>query len=50
MVGRLKDNLTRAGANFQEERGTSVSFRDPDGARVELIAVPLGEMYGTVVL
>ena len=24
----------------------SVYFRDPDGARLELIADPLGEMYG----
>ncbi|MEO6144039.1 MAG: VOC family protein [Dermatophilaceae bacterium] len=47
---RLKDNLTRAGVDFQEESGTSVYFRDPDGARVELIADPLGEMYGTMVL
>ncbi|HEY3893981.1 MAG TPA: VOC family protein, partial [Pseudonocardiaceae bacterium] len=28
------------------ESGTSIYFRDPDGARVELIADPLGEMYG----
>jgi catechol 2,3-dioxygenase-like lactoylglutathione lyase family enzyme len=28
----------------------SVYFRDPDGARIELIADPLGEMYGTRVL
>jgi hypothetical protein len=27
-----------------------VYFRDPDGARVELIADPLGQMYGTTVL
>jgi len=25
-------------------------FRDPDGARLELIADPLGEMYGSAVL
>jgi hypothetical protein len=25
-------------------------FTDPDGARIELIADPLGEMYGTKVL
>jgi hypothetical protein len=31
---------------YQVERGTSSYFRDPDGARVELIADPLGEMYG----
>src|SRR4051794_32123728 len=28
----------------------SVYFRDPDGARLELIADPLGEMYGSTVL
>ena len=28
----------------------SVYFRDPDGARIELIADPLGEMYGYQVL
>jgi catechol 2,3-dioxygenase-like lactoylglutathione lyase family enzyme len=28
----------------------SVYFRDPDGARLELIADPLGEMYGNQVL
>jgi catechol 2,3-dioxygenase-like lactoylglutathione lyase family enzyme len=47
---RLKANLDEAGVEFQEESGTSIYFRDPDGARVELIADPLGEMYGTVVL
>ena len=30
--------------------GVSVYFRDPDGARIELIADPLGEMYGQQVL
>jgi hypothetical protein len=28
----------------------SMYFRDPDGARVELLADPLGEMYGMAVL
>lgn len=27
----------------------SLYFRDPDGARLELIADPLGEMYGSTV-
>jgi hypothetical protein len=36
--------------DYQEESGTSVYFRDPDGARLELISDPLGQMYGTVVL
>jgi catechol 2,3-dioxygenase-like lactoylglutathione lyase family enzyme len=47
---RLKANLERAGVSYQEESGTSVYFPDPDGARIELIADPLGEMYGTLVL
>jgi catechol 2,3-dioxygenase-like lactoylglutathione lyase family enzyme len=47
---RLRGNLDRAGVEYQSESGTSVYFRDPDGARVELIADPLGEMYGTKVL
>jgi catechol 2,3-dioxygenase-like lactoylglutathione lyase family enzyme len=42
--------LTEAGVPFQTESGTSIYFRDPDGARVELIADPLGEMYGIRVL
>ncbi|GGX88236.1 glyoxalase [Streptomyces minutiscleroticus] len=46
---RLRDKLAAAGVDYQEESGTSVYFRDPDGVRVELIADPLGEMYGTVV-
>jgi catechol 2,3-dioxygenase-like lactoylglutathione lyase family enzyme len=29
---------------------TSLYFRDPDGARIELISDPLGEMYGNTVL
>ena len=28
----------------------SIYFRDPEGARIELIADPLGEMYGETVL
>lgn len=47
---RLQANLERAGVDYQLESGTSVYFRDPDGARLELIADPLGEMYGTMVL
>jgi catechol 2,3-dioxygenase-like lactoylglutathione lyase family enzyme len=45
----LKQKLDAAGVPYQEESGTSVYFRDPDGARLELIADPLGEMYGTTV-
>ena len=29
---------------------TSMYFRDPDGARIELISDPLGEMYGNSVM
>jgi catechol 2,3-dioxygenase-like lactoylglutathione lyase family enzyme len=47
---RLRDRLDEAGVDYQEESGASVYFRDPDGARIELIADPLGEMYGTKVL
>ena len=32
------------------ESEASIYFRDPDGARLELLADPLGEMYGTKVL
>jgi catechol 2,3-dioxygenase-like lactoylglutathione lyase family enzyme len=47
---RLKGKLDQAEVSYQMESGTSVYFRDPDGTRVELIADPLGEMYGTKVL
>jgi len=46
----LRSRLDEAGVTYQEESGTSLYFRDPDGARVELIADPLGEMYGHRVL
>jgi catechol 2,3-dioxygenase-like lactoylglutathione lyase family enzyme len=47
---RLKAKLDDAGVEYLMESGTSIYFRDPNGARVELIADPLGEMYGTKVL
>jgi catechol 2,3-dioxygenase-like lactoylglutathione lyase family enzyme len=47
---QLKESLTKHGVEFQEESGTSIYFRDPDGARIELISDPLGEMYGLKVL
>jgi catechol 2,3-dioxygenase-like lactoylglutathione lyase family enzyme len=47
---RLKAKLDEAGVPYQMESGTSIYFRDPDGARMELIADPLGEMYGAKVL
>ena len=46
----LKGKLDEAGIEYLEESGTSIYFRDPNGARLELIADPLGEMYGTKVL
>ena len=46
----LKSKLDSAGVSYQEESGTSIYFRDPDGARIELIADPLGEMYGHQVM
>ena len=47
---RLKGRLTDAGVEYLEESGTSIYFRDPNGARLELICDPLGEMYGSSVL
>ena len=46
LVGRLE----AAGVEHVVHSGVSVYFRDPDGARIELIADPLGEMYGQHVL
>ena len=39
-----------AGVEGVVHSGVSVYFRGPDGARLELIADPLGEMYGEHVL
>jgi catechol 2,3-dioxygenase-like lactoylglutathione lyase family enzyme len=46
----LKGKLDAAGIPYVMESETSIYFRDPDGARLELIADPLGEMYGSRVL
>jgi catechol 2,3-dioxygenase-like lactoylglutathione lyase family enzyme len=46
----LVERLTAAGVEHEVHSGVSVYFRDPDGARIELIADPLGEMYGHHVL
>jgi catechol 2,3-dioxygenase-like lactoylglutathione lyase family enzyme len=46
----LVGKLAEAGVEHVVHSGVSVYFRDPDGARIELIADPLGEMYGSVVL
>ncbi|HET9138907.1 VOC family protein [Actinophytocola sp.] len=45
----LKAKLEAAGLDHAVHSEVSVYFKDPDGARVELIADPLGEMYGHVV-
>jgi catechol 2,3-dioxygenase-like lactoylglutathione lyase family enzyme len=47
---QLVRRLEQAGVPHEVHSGVSVYFRDPDGARIELIADPLGEMYGTKVL
>ena len=44
-----RDRLAEAGVEYVEHSGSSIYFADPDGARLELIADPLGEMYGNVV-
>ena len=46
----LVERLTEAGVAHEVHSGVSVYFKDPDGARIELIADPLGEMYGHHVL
>ena len=46
----LVERLIEAGVEHEVHSGVSVYFRDPDGARIELIADPLGEMYGQHVL
>ena len=45
----LRTKLDAAGVEYMVESETSVYVRDPDGARLELLADPLGEMYGTSV-
>ena len=46
----LRTKLEAAGVDYLLESKVSVYFRDPDGARLELLADPLGEMYGSKVL
>ena len=45
----LKGKLDEAGIEYAHISGSSIYFNDPDGARLELISDPLGEMYGTLV-
>ncbi|MBB6344598.1 VOC family protein [Nonomuraea muscovyensis] len=47
---RLRGKLEVAGVPHRIESGASIYFRDPDGARLELLADHLGEMYGARVL
>ncbi len=47
---KLRANLDAAGVDYVHESVTSLYFRDPDGARLELISDPLGEMYGSPVV
>ena len=44
---RLRARLAEAGIAVHEVGGTSLYFSGPDGERIELIADPLGEMYGS---
>ena len=46
---RLRANLDAAAVEYAHVDEVSLYFRDPDGARLELIADPLGEMYGAAV-
>src|SRR5712691_5179971 len=41
---RLKAKLDEEGIEYLLESGSSIYFLDPDGARLELISDPLGEM------
>lgn len=47
---QAKSRLDDAKVEYDHISGTSIYFRDPDGARLELISDPLGEMYGTKVV
>jgi len=46
----LKSRLDEAGVEYTHLDGTSIYFLGPDHERIELIADPLGEMYGSIVL
>jgi catechol 2,3-dioxygenase-like lactoylglutathione lyase family enzyme len=46
----LRAKLDAAGVEYMLESEVSIYFTDPDGARLELLADPLGEMYGMKVL
>lgn len=46
---RLKGRLDEFDIEYSHVDETSLYFRGPDGERLELIADPLGEMYGAAV-
>ena len=46
----LKGRLDHAGVAYAHVDGSSLYLSDPDGARLELISDPLGEMYGQTVV
>jgi hypothetical protein len=46
----LKAKLDEQGVGYQHVDGSSLYLFDPDGARLELISDPLGEMYGSAVV
>jgi len=46
----LKDKLDAEGVPYMHIDGSSLYLSDPDGARIELICDPLGEMYGNPVM
>ena len=46
----LRAKLDAEGIGYQHIDGSSIYFFDPDGARLELISDPLGEMYGHKVM
>jgi catechol 2,3-dioxygenase-like lactoylglutathione lyase family enzyme len=48
--GEVLARLDAAGVLYETHSEVSAYFRDPDGARIELIADQLGEMYGHQVL
>ena len=45
-----RTRLDDAGIEYLEVGGVSLYFRGPDGERLELLAEPLGEMYGMQVV
>jgi catechol 2,3-dioxygenase-like lactoylglutathione lyase family enzyme len=42
----IKSRLDERGIDYMVESNVSIYTRDPDGARIEFIQDPLGEMYG----